>query len=398
MRQLEDQFPGSRVIDPISESLKEQAQHLFEKAKELAKSDRKVEAQAKLRQAEEAWPELKGLREFRIQIDDSYPTVRISVRELPKFLSPALAATDSERRCVELLFESLVNLTPDEHGMMYYRPSLAVGRPKVVPLGRQFKLPRNARWSDGNPMTASDLRTTVDLLLDGQTTGRCAAWGELMARVYVGGDPFRVNLQMRQGFLDPLAAMSFKVLPARHRTRLGTEPFAEKPISSGPFMYGGLGSENGREYVGFKANPYYGVRGDKLGLPRVKEVLFFAPADPVRAMKDQHVDAAFDLTSEQAAAFQQAGFTAPMPSKKRQNRRIYFLAVNNRQGAEEREAAGGAGAGDQPGAASERILPQGAAGEGAARGASCDQRPVSGGVVGVRPEAGEPGQDGPGPL
>jgi ABC-type oligopeptide transport system substrate-binding subunit len=335
LRQFEDEFPNSDVIKPISDSLREQAQALTGRAKELLKEKKNAEALRLLKQASDTWPELPGLRKLLLETDNSYQILRVNMRELPRHVSPGWAVTDADRRGVELLFESLVDLLPDDQGSLYYRPSLSVGRAKVVPLGRQFKLPRGAKWSDDKPLTVSDLRYTVKLLQDGQGTGRCAAWGNLLSEkgVSVGGDPFRVKLLLRQGFLDPLAAMSFKVLPGRSKPNPTSEAFALKPISSGPFTFGGRLSENGREYVAFLASPYYGVRGDKLGLPRLKEVRVFAHADPVKELKDENIDLALDLTAEQAAALGGAAEVLPSPAEKAVNRRIYFLAVNHRKAA-----------------------------------------------------------------
>jgi ABC-type transport system substrate-binding protein len=332
LRQLEDQFPGSKVIVPVSDNLRQQAASLLARAKEKEKQSLHGEARALLAQAEEAWPELEGLREYRLQTENDYPIVRVGVRELPHYLSPALAATDAEKRCVELLFESLVRLQADGGGTLSYHPALAVGRPTVVPLGRQFRLPRNARWSDGPPLTAFDVRETVGLMKKGTATGRCAAWGELIKAVRTTG-PYKVRLELDQGLLDPLAVMSFKIVPAGRVPHPGSVQFAEKPVGSGPFQFDRRASEDGREFVGLKANPHYGVRDDKRGLPRVKEVLFFAPADPVAAMKGRQIDVAFDLTAEQAGQLAGAGFKVPMPSASAPNRRVYFLAVNHRKAA-----------------------------------------------------------------
>jgi ABC-type transport system substrate-binding protein len=330
LRQIEDQFPGS--TQAVSASLRDQAQEMLNKARALIKEKRHAEALVELKKAEDLCAELPGLRALRIQTDDAFPIIRVSMRELPRYLSPALAFTDPEQRCVDLLFESLVNLVPDDHGIMYYEPSLAVGRLNLVPRGRQVVLPRGARWSDGGALTATDLRFTLSMLREGKGNGRCAAWGDLLEEIRVAGDPYRVKLLLRQGFLDPLSAMSFKVLPQRTRPHPTSEAFAEKPVASGPFTYGGQDSEANRPYASFPANPYYGVRLEKPGLPRLKQIRVFAPSDPVQALKDGAIDfdLMLDLTAEQATSLP-GTFEVPLPSGTTANRRIYFLAVNHRK-------------------------------------------------------------------
>jgi ABC-type transport system substrate-binding protein len=332
LRQFEDEFPDSEAVKPIHENLRKQAGELFEEAKKLVADEKRSQALVLLRLAEETWPEYPGLRAYRIRIDSTYQILRVGMRELPKYLSPARAVTDAELRAVDLLFESLVNLVPDRDGLLYYRPGLAEGRIRIVPLGREFRLPRSAQWSDDKAITTSDLSFTIDLLKEGRGTGRTSPWGDLLRKVRVGGDPYRARLVMEQGFIDPQALMSFKVVPRRNRPHPDSEAFALKPITSGPFVFYGAGGEKGRSSVVFRANPRYGVRGGKLGLPQIREVHFIRTTDPVKDLDDGAVDLALDLTAEQVATLRKGTkYEAPLPGDRAVNRRIYFLAVNNRK-------------------------------------------------------------------
>jgi len=331
--QLEEQFPNSDAVRPLADSLRDQAQALFNQAKVLAKSkDPKQMNQAMelLKQAEDTWPHLPGLHTYVLELDQKHPVLRVGVRELPRYLSPARASTDTELRCVELLFESLVEPSVDGAGVFRYRPGLAEGRPQGVPLGRRFQLPRNAAWSNGRPLNAGDIRHTLGLLKEGKGTGRSAAWGELLEAVRVGGDPFRVDVTLRQGYLDPLSPMAFKVLPSQTHPDPDSEEFAQKPVGSGPFRYDGVRSEQqGLEYASFLANPGYSSRTGKLGLPRIQEVRLFAYKDPVKDFDNLHLHLALGLSAPEAAALAKQGVTVPLPeSGKTSNRRVYFLAVN----------------------------------------------------------------------
>src|SRR5207302_434547 len=109
------------------------------------------------------------------------------------------------------------------------------------------------------------------------------------------GDPYRVKLALEQGFIDPLALMSFKIVPARARPGPDSEEFALKPIGSGPFQYAGPGQVEKRSALVFRASPYYGVRGGKLGLPRIREVYFVRANDPVKDLENGVIDLALDL-------------------------------------------------------------------------------------------------------
>lgn len=340
LRQYESDFPDSPLIKPLGKNLRAQATKLFDRAKAREeeakeakdKSERnrkRSEAIAILKQAEEIWPDLPGLQSFRGQLERGHQRLRVAMRSTPKYFSPAKAVTEPELRAVDLLFESLVVLAPDRDGMLYYRSGLAEGRPQVVPRGREFRLPRHARWSDGQEMTAGDVSFSVEELKKGRSTGRARDWGELLEKVRVGGDAFKVKLQMKQGFIDPLALASFKIVPDRTTPHPNTTEFAEKPIGSGPFVLVDTRSENGRIRTLFESSPHYGSRTERAGLPHFAEVRFVRSDEPEKDLRAGLVDLAVDLTAKEAASLKEGGFEVPLPDEKSINRRIYFLAINN---------------------------------------------------------------------
>lgn len=330
LRQLEQQFPGSEVVVPIREGLQESARSLLEAAKQMGKDPKGLKrALELLAEAEETWPELPGLRAYRIQLTQSHPVLRVGVRELPRLLSPAKMATDSELRAVELLFESLVKLGPDDSGMLRYHAGLAEGRPRVVVLGRRFQLPRNATWSNGKPLTAADVRATLRLLAAGVPAGLSPAWSDLLdEKVAAGDDAYQVTLSLKQGYLDSLAPMTFKVVPDQQPSE--REDFARKPVTSGPFLFEGPGSEEAREYLSFVANPNFGTRPGKRGQPYIQEVRLYATSDPVKDLETGRLQMALDLTPEQVNALRKKDrYIVPLPGPKAINRRVHFLLLNH---------------------------------------------------------------------
>jgi peptide/nickel transport system substrate-binding protein len=338
---LEREFPGNPAFQPIGDTLRSQAQSLLDAAKELTsdKNDKKKlqRAQALLRQAEETWPDLPELRTFKNELNRENPILRVGVRgPLPKYFSPAWACTDNEHRAVELLFESLVKRIPDAAGGFRYCPGLTETRPKVVPLGRQFELPRNAVWSDKRALNSADISFSLESLRSGMGVGRSRVWGELLLPVESKRDAFRVTLRMRQGFLDPLALMSFKILP-QHK-HVNSEAFATSPVTSGPFRLdlSRHSDEANRECRFFEANPFYGLRPTKRGLPHIQEVRFYMCNNPVEELASGKLDLVLDLTAQEAQTLREKQsanrpIVVPTPSPSLPNRRIYFLALNNRK-------------------------------------------------------------------
>lgn len=348
LQELEREFPGNPVFQPITKGLRADAERLLEAAREqkklaAEKNDPKKLQQAMelLQRAEEIWPQLPELRAFRLELSQDHPILRVGVRgPLPKYLSPAMACTDTEKRIVEMLFESLVKVYPDEFGIFRYRPGLAEYRPRTVALGRQFELPRNAEWTYCDPerklrdkpkrIDASDIRFTVSLLQKGVGVGRSCAWGQMLDKPESKGDPYRVTIRLNQGYLDPLALMTFKILP--HDERVDDEEFAVHPVCSGPFVLDPTrrSDENKRGCMFFVANPAYGARPSKRDLPRIQEIRFYSYTNAVEELRKNQLDLVLDLTAKEAAELAQAKdelqVTVPMPATP--NRRIYFLAIN----------------------------------------------------------------------
>src|SRR5262249_8022517 len=140
---LDEDLPNTPEIEAIRERLRKRAEEIVAAARQLEKEDPK-KAIAQLQTAESIYPQLPGLRDFYLQLSNKYPVLYIRVRDLPVNLSPARAYTDSEKQAVELLFESLVKPTFSPKRGQRFEPGLAAELPKLVPLGRQFQLKRNA--------------------------------------------------------------------------------------------------------------------------------------------------------------------------------------------------------------------------------------------------------------
>lgn len=335
-RQLARQFPGDEAVEQIKNHLRQQAKDLFDQAK---KEKDPTRVQELLKQASEFDPDLPELRAELVNQFRKYPVLRVGVRQLPQYLSPGLATTDVEVRAVELLFEGLVKTSPDGRGGVRYEPGLAEGRPRVAALGREFQLPANAAWSNGKPITVADIRHTLRLWRQGRGTGRSAAWCDLFAdrdEVTSAGDPPRVTVHLRQGCPDPLALMTFKIVPQpavladelrRPDPAEADKAFAVNPVGNGPFRYDGSrkSDERGRECRFFLTN-FASARPLQ---PSIREVRFYLLDDPVKAFDQDVLDMALDLSPEQGAAVKDRGAVLLAPPSPR-NHRVYFLAVNHR--------------------------------------------------------------------
>jgi peptide/nickel transport system substrate-binding protein len=337
LRLMEELFPDNKALDDSTELLRKQARDLIAEAKREMEADgdkKNTEHIGKLlTQAEDVAPNEPGIRNLRLINENKHPTLRVGVRELPAQMSPALAGSDSDLRAVELMFESLAKLHSDGDGGSRWEAGLAEGAPRMLRGGRQFQLALDGRWSNGERITASDVRWTVGLLRAGKNASRPQVWGELLDEVNVN-EASRVNLSLAQGWLDPLALMNFKITPS------GSAPespaFAAHPLGSGPFVYDDkITTDTGRDCKVFVANPFYGARPGHTGLPRIQEIRFIRYKDAVAEMNikgSPPCDLMLDLTAKEAAALQAKADALGIrqPPVAPVNRRIYFLAVNHR--------------------------------------------------------------------
>lgn len=341
LRELERVFPGSGAFETIIENLKREAQSQREAAEKALVAKDEAGARRLLRSAREKWPESEGLDVLEKKLRREHPTLRVGVRgPLPRYFSPAWACTENERRAVDLLFESLVKLVPDGDRGFRYRLGLAESGPEVVPLGRRFELPRNARWSNGDPIFSTDIDFSMNLLKNGGGVGRSRVWGDLLEKVEaVEGkrDPFHLTISLKQGFLDPLALMTFKILHPDPKIDVNSEEFAKKPITSGPYRLEGppRSDEADRVCLFFVANSSYGLRATKPGTPHIEKIHLYTYEKAVDELRRGKLDLVLDLQAGEAQELLKLRRTEGLPvevpllSSAVPNRRIYFLAINN---------------------------------------------------------------------
>src|SRR5262249_77593 len=120
----------------IRTQLRDRASQLWKKAENLPKKD-KTQAIHLMRTAEAIWPQLPGLPHARLKLHNAYPVLYVGVRQLPDWLSPGTAFTDTERQVIELLFESLIKPIYEPGSGQRYELGLVESQPRLVSLGRQ---------------------------------------------------------------------------------------------------------------------------------------------------------------------------------------------------------------------------------------------------------------------
>jgi peptide/nickel transport system substrate-binding protein len=151
-------------------------------------------------------------------------------------VSPLAARTQADRDVVALVFDGLVARGAD--GTLV--PDLAT-RWTVDATGKSwtFSLRPDARWHDGQPVTADDVVFTVNVLRDPDYTGPGAgSWAGVTATAVDAGT-VRFDLATPLGGFLELATQP--IAPA-HLLRdvpigaLADDPFGRAPVGSGPFV------------------------------------------------------------------------------------------------------------------------------------------------------------------
>lgn len=158
----------------------------------------------------------------------------------PVSISPLTAKTQADRDLVALLFSGLVRNGPD--GTIV--PDLAE-RWSVDADGRvwTFDLRPDARWHDGEPVTADDVVYTIQTLQDPAYSGPGAtSWSEVDVRAV---SPTEVTFTLETPLGGFLQAATQPLAPAHILgevpvSLLPEHPFGQQPIGSGPFALASL--------------------------------------------------------------------------------------------------------------------------------------------------------------
>jgi peptide/nickel transport system substrate-binding protein len=179
-------------------------------------------------------------------------TLRFNVAADPRNLNPLFLAPDAasvEQQLARLVFEPFADL--DEHGrpepvLLREMPSRHNGGISADGRTLRFELRPGAKWSDGVPVTSSDVLFTLRAILDPRNPVRSREGYDLIDAARAVGSQ-AVVLHLRRAWA-PAAATFFSdgaspqfVLPAHvlaHESSLARAPFNAAPsIGDGPYRF-----------------------------------------------------------------------------------------------------------------------------------------------------------------
>jgi peptide/nickel transport system substrate-binding protein len=196
-------------------------------------------------------------------------TLTIGELALPTALNPLLDATESTADITDALFDSLLGTDP--HDVLV--PDLATGYTiSNHGLRYQFTLNDQARWQDGEPVTADDVLFTTRLMRDPKfPAANRFGFGNIASISATGTRIVTVTLRapyapFLQAFASTPILPSHVLGPIPDDKLAGYTYFNQHPVGDGPYTVSGIGSGT---HITLTANPQY-----FLGAPKIDRLVF----------------------------------------------------------------------------------------------------------------------------
>lgn len=179
---------------------------------------------------------------FLVTIPAKGGTIVEGVIGAPHVINPVLATTETDKDLVRLIFSGLLKPAPDGT----YVPDLAKSY-TVSPDGLvyTFTLRENLKWSDGKPITSSDIGFTMSKLVDSSLSSH-PFWQSLTVSLPDANTVVYTLTEPRQDMLEHAA---IGILPQHIWGDMDNETFANtsrnlRPVGSGPYKYSSMHDTN----------------------------------------------------------------------------------------------------------------------------------------------------------
>lgn len=207
---------------------------------------------------------------FLVEIPASGGSMSEGVIGLPRFINPLLATSETDKDLTSLVYSGLLKATPDGRLINdlseYYT---------ISPDGRMytFVLKKDIYFHDGTPVTAEDVKFTVEKAQDPfLKSARRASWDGV--EVQVNGEK-EISFVLKQPYAPFLENATMGILPKHVWSSASAEqfPFSSfnvEPIGSGPYMVTAIKRNSGGLPVRYHLTSF---RRYTLGEAYIKEIV-----------------------------------------------------------------------------------------------------------------------------
>lgn len=172
---------------------------------------------------------------FLVDVPVSGGSITEGIIGMPTLVNPVLAVSDADKDLVSLVYSGLVRREPDGT----FIPDLAESY-TVSPDGLTytFIINKDARFHDGNKVTADDIVFTIDQIKDSTIKSpRKVGWDGISVEKI---DDQTVVFKLKQPYISFLDNMTIGILPVHiwskvNNSEFNISPFNVKAIGSGPY-------------------------------------------------------------------------------------------------------------------------------------------------------------------
>jgi len=216
----------------------------------------------------------------------------------PQYLEPILAASDLDQDVVRLVFAGLTQL--DRDGSVI--PDLATFTTDADGKVWTFTIRDDAKWHDGQPVTAADVVYTVTLVQDKAYVG---PYSDAFRGVIVEApNPRTVRFRLPDAFGSFAANTTLPLMPAHRLIGVGynelpRQPFNKRPIGAGPFR---VVEADARQVTLTRNDDYYKVRPERTRpyLDRIVLRSYPAASEALTALSRGEIDGVAGLSTADA--------------------------------------------------------------------------------------------------
>lgn len=223
----------------------------------------------------------------------------------PQYINPILAqANDVDLDLSRLLFSGLFRRTKDQK----LEPDLASDyKISDDQLTYTFYLRRDAKWHDGEPLTADDVIFTVQAIQDPnyQSPLESSLHGVTATKI----DDYTFTLTLQEPFAPFLSSLTFGILPQHiwfdvykvSTQNITLSEYNIRPVGSGPFMFDSLVKDSAGDIKSYNIVPFPDYYGDKPYLDKMAFNFYSDLDSATTALQKKQVDGLGFITPEQKA-------------------------------------------------------------------------------------------------